>query len=343
MKKQILSTSFLLIALITNAQTISLTTATPTSSSIGGGSSVLIGTNSGTNLSTGSSNVFVGTNSGLSNTTGADNTFLGWGSGPSNINGHYNVFVGRSSGNNNVSGIYNTFLGSQSGFSNVNGVNNTSLGFGAGYTNVGGGNNVLVGSGAGYSINSWGNTILGWNSGFNAYGDGNVFIGQSAGKAAGSGNIMIGSGAGETANVNNKLYIHNSNSPTPTIYGDLSSQKIGIGGFSSFPLSAGSVDVSNYKLFVKGGILTEEVRVSLNSAWADYVFDEKYKLPSLEEVEKHIQTKGHLINVPNAKEVSENGIEVGEMLKIQQEKIEELTLYIIKLNKEVEKLKNKKE
>jgi hypothetical protein len=104
-----------------------------------------------------------------------------------------------------------------------------------------------------------------------------------------------------------------------------------------FPTTAGSINVSGYKLFVKGGILTEEIRVALASTWADYVFKKDYKLPSLQAVEKHIQEKGHLINVPSADEVAASGINLGEMSKIQQEKIEELTLYIIEQNKINEK------
>lgn len=112
--------------------------------------------------------------------------------------------------------------------------------------------------------------------------------------------------------------------------------KVGIGGsdstpFGNFPTNSGGVNVSGYNLFVKGGILTDELRVS--TTWADYVFAKEYKLPTLQEVEKHIQEKGHLINVPSAKQVEEDGIELGEMAKIQQEKIEELTLYIIEQNK----------
>jgi hypothetical protein len=105
----------------------------------------------------------------------------------------------------------------------------------------------------------------------------------------------------------------------------------------TFPTTAGSINVSGYKLFVKGGILTEEIRVALASTWADYVFKKDYKLPSLQAVEKHIQEKGHLINVPSADEVATSGINLGEMSKIQQEKIEELTLYIIAQNKINEK------
>ncbi|TDP61970.1 hypothetical protein [Flavobacterium dankookense] len=111
--------------------------------------------------------------------------------------------------------------------------------------------------------------------------------------------------------------------------------RVGIGDFTVFPTTSGGVDVSNYKLFVKGGILAEEVRVS--TTWADYVFLKDYKLKSLKEVEQFINDNGHLPNVPSAKQVKEEGIELGEMAKIQQEKIEELTLYIIEQNKVNEK------
>jgi hypothetical protein len=122
--------------------------------------------------------------------------------------------------------------------------------------------------------------------------------------------------------------------------------KVGIGGnsttgFGSFPTTAGNVNVSAYQLFVRGGILTEEIRVSVNSTWADYVFNKDYQLKSLAEVEQFIKENGHLPNVPSAKTVKEDGIELGEMAKIQQEKIEELTLYIIQQNKEIEALKAK--
>ena len=92
-----------------------------------------------------------------------------------------------------------------------------------------------------------------------------------------------------------------------------------------------------YRLSVKGKIRAEEVKVY--TTWADYVFDKKYELLSLKEVEKYIAKNGHLPNVPSAKEVTEKGLELGEMVKIQQEKIEELTLYLIQQNKDMEELK----
>ncbi|WP_445458160.1 hypothetical protein [Flavobacterium sp. HNIBRBA15423] len=97
-----------------------------------------------------------------------------------------------------------------------------------------------------------------------------------------------------------------------------------------------------YKLFVAQGILTERVRVALRSSadWADYVFKTDYDLLSITELEKYIDEKGHLPNIPSAEEVVKEGIDLGAMDAKLLEKIEELTLYIIKLNKEIEKLKS---
>lgn len=95
---------------------------------------------------------------------------------------------------------------------------------------------------------------------------------------------------------------------------------------------------TTYGLSVKGKIRAEEVKVY--NTWADYVFSSSYKLASLKEVENYIIKNGHLKNVPSAKEITEKGLELGEMAKIQQEKIEELTLYLIEQNKEIEELKS---
>lgn len=100
-------------------------------------------------------------------------------------------------------------------------------------------------------------------------------------------------------------------------------------------------DCNSFRLFVQDGIRTEKIKVDIASAngWADYVFRKDYKLISLEEVERHIAEKGHLPNVPSAQEVEKNGINLGEMDAKLLEKIEELTLYVIQLNKEVKELK----
>ena len=105
-----------------------------------------------------------------------------------------------------------------------------------------------------------------------------------------------------------------------------------------------NLNPTGYKLAVAGKIIAEELKVQLQTAWPDYVFTNEYQLPTLQEVEKQIQENGHLENIPSACEVQENGIEVGEMNRLLLEKIEELTLYTIdqqkQLNEQAEIAKN---
>lgn len=91
----------------------------------------------------------------------------------------------------------------------------------------------------------------------------------------------------------------------------------------------------NSKLSVDGTIVANElVCISINN-WADFVFAEDYKLPSLEEVEQHIQAHKHLPEIPSAAEVSERGVNVVEMQAKLLQKVEELTLYVIEQNKKI--------
>ena len=71
----------------------------------------------------------------------------------------------------------------------------------------------------------------------------------------------------------------------------------------------------------------------------DYVFKEDYDLISLQEVQNYIKKNGHLPNIPSAKDMEENGIQLGEMNMKLLEKIEELTLYVLKLKAEQDILK----
>jgi trimeric autotransporter adhesin len=99
----------------------------------------------------------------------------------------------------------------------------------------------------------------------------------------------------------------------------------------------GNVATPNgYKLFVEQGILTEKVKVAVKTSanWADYVFDKNYKLPVLPQVEQYIQQHQHLPGIPAADDMVKNGLDLGEMNAKLLGKIEELTLYVIALNKE---------
>lgn len=101
---------------------------------------------------------------------------------------------------------------------------------------------------------------------------------------------------------------------------------------------------TGYKLYVETGILTEKVKVAVKGTanWSDFVFDKNYKRLPLSEVEKFINLNHHLPEIPSAEEVVKNGIDLGEMDAKLLQKIEELTLYVIELQKEVNALKEKK-
>jgi hypothetical protein len=97
----------------------------------------------------------------------------------------------------------------------------------------------------------------------------------------------------------------------------------------------------NHKLTVNGIIYGKEVKVNLSVPGPDYVFENTYDLPSLQEVSAYINANKHLPEVPSAKEMEANGINVGEMNMILLKKIEELTLYLIDLKKDNELSKTK--
>ena len=98
---------------------------------------------------------------------------------------------------------------------------------------------------------------------------------------------------------------------------------------------------AGYKLYVETGILTEKVKVAIKTSanWADYVFADDYPLQPLSQVEQYIREHKHLPGIPSAAEVVEQGVDVGSMDAKLLEKIEELTLHLIRLEKEVEQLK----
>ncbi len=93
-------------------------------------------------------------------------------------------------------------------------------------------------------------------------------------------------------------------------------------------------------LEVNGTIKAKEIIVTTNG-WADYVFDNNYTLQDLDSVEAYIDANRHLPGIPSAKVLGENGLSVSQMLELQMQKIEELTLHMIELNKENKALKER--
>lgn len=98
---------------------------------------------------------------------------------------------------------------------------------------------------------------------------------------------------------------------------------------------------TKYNVFVKTGVLAPDYAIAPVDTWSDFVFADDYKLPSLYEVEKFIDENNHLPEVPSAEKVAESGYLQHDMNRILLQKIEELTLYTIEQQKEIEALKNK--
>jgi len=189
-------------------------------------------------------------------------------------------------------------------------------GGGGPYGGLGGGNGIYTKAFAGnsiYAYTSVGNAVYGKAEGFSG---GNGYSGYFEG-----GNFLI-SRIGQTTTpdfiVNND---GNISIGTSTVYIN--------------PLDAND----KYKLSVNGKIACTELKVV--TGWADFVFNNDYKLRSLSDVEKFIKTNKHLPEVPSAKEVETNGVSVGEMQAKMMQKIEELTLYIIEQQKQIEALNAK--
>ena len=80
----------------------------------------------------------------------------------------------------------------------------------------------------------------------------------------------------------------------------------------------------------------KEIRV--NTGWADYVFENNYRLRSLAEVEKFIKKHKHLPGIEKAAKLEKDGVDISKMQTKMMEKIEELTLYLIEANKKIEAL-----
>lgn len=130
--------------------------------------------------------------------------------------GNYNLFIGNNSGTDITIGDYNTFLGIGSGAVNTEGYYNTLIGKGTGAANLVGDYNTYIGAEAGNKNIYNQNTMIGYRAGIN--------------NVNGSSNVFIGYLAGSNETGSNKLYIENSNSLNPLIYGDFTNDTVKING-----------------------------------------------------------------------------------------------------------------
>jgi hypothetical protein len=101
----------------------------------------------------------------------------------------------------------------------------------------------------------------------------------------------------------------------------------------------GTTDTKGYKFAVNGSVIATSVTIKPNSAWPDYVFKKDYQLRPLTELKDYIDQHQHLPEIPSEQEVLKNGINVGEMNSLHMKKLEELTLYLIEKDKELNEQK----
>jgi hypothetical protein len=94
-------------------------------------------------------------------------------------------------------------------------------------------------------------------------------------------------------------------------------------------------DLFNYKLVVDGNVKCKKLRVDIQN-WGDYVFDTSYELMDLKTIENYIEENKHLPGMPSAQEIEKEGADLGEIVKLQQVKIEELTLLMIQMQKQID-------
>ncbi len=315
---------------------------------------------------TGFENEAFGYNSLKSNTTGYRNEAIGTFALYENTTGFYNIGLGYNALNPNKSGYRNIGIGPTTLRANVSGYNNIAIGSNAQYFNMNGWDNVAIGIDALKSSGTISgslvtgttgirnNVIIGNYAGLMAKSSYNTYIGYSAGysNVDGEKNVFIGYQAGYSELGSNKLYIANSSSVNPLVKGDFLNKNLlinvgpsntatqGYFAIGDFDASSPMTIAPGYRLIVQDGIITEKIKIALkeSSFWADYVFDENYKLRPLHEVEHFVKENKHLPNVPSAAEVLENGIDIATMNARLLEKVEELTLYIIEQEKRILKL-----
>jgi len=219
---------------------------------------------------------------------------------------------------------------------------------------------LYIPSGEEVSLTTHGMILLGRSDGGNIVMDGNEIIARNNGSAGtlnlqnyggaikigahttmdhgGFGEVMriagtdpnIGFYSGNTykshiAQLSNQLYMYS----TDKVH--LDGDQIAIGDMLN--------TANEYKLTVTGKIICEELKVKLAANWPDYVFADTYQLTPLHELKSFIDTNHHLPNIPIAADVEREGFEVGEMNRRLLEKVEELTLYVIQLQEQIDLLK----
>lgn len=140
-------------------------------------------------------------------------------------------------------------------------------------------------------------------------------------------------------NLGNHKATQNINLNGKKIVNGTSTNGLFIGTNGNVRIGSGSGN-PNKALEVNGVVRSKEVLVEA-TGWADFVFEDGYNLMPLTEIEQFVKQHGHLPDIPSAKEVEENGIGLGEMNALLLQKIEEMTLHLIEMEKRIQELETR--
>jgi hypothetical protein len=318
----------------------------------------------------GTTNTAIGTGALNANTTGSNNLAIGTYALFTSTTTSYNLAIGRQALNSTTTGSENAAIGYQGMYSNTTGSDNSVYGFQTGYDNTTGSGNTYYGynTGRGITTGSY-NTVIGANvTGLSSSLSNHIIIADGQGNQRididGSGNVGIGTTT-PTAQLHTTgtvLFagLPANSSPTNVIVSD-GSGHIGYeavssfsgGGSSSWATSGSNINNANtgvviigtvpsplfsdanLKLAVNGDIYSQKVVVTA-TGWADYVFDPRYKLTPLQNLEAYVVKNKHLPDMPSTAEVEKDGIDLGTNQTVLLKKVEELTLYAIEQNKKSE-------
>jgi len=303
---------------------------------------------------TGRYNTAVGDQAMKSLTSGDENVAVGYIALNANTTGGGNIAIGKyamgttTTGQNNV-GIGGNALEGMNGSRNVgvgtstlnataaSAQDNVAMGYEAGYSNTGD-FNVIIGRGAGRTQSSGdANILIGWKAGDNiTTGDNNIIIGYDLdAQAVGNsnkliiGNLIFGTGIDGTGT-------------------SLSSGNIGIGvAAPGEKLEVnGNVKATTFIATAAAGSNPYKYNTASNMTVPDYVFENyydnnkknnpEYSMMKLSDLEKYLQKNKHLPRVPSREQIlKDKGVNVQAFSMISLEKIEENTLYIIELEKQI--------
>ncbi len=333
-----------------------------------GVSNVFLGFETGFSNTTGGSNSFMGNQAGYSNTTGNNNSFLGTSAGRDNTVGNANSFIGMDAGNSNISGFFNSFMGSKAGFLNTTGIYNSFLGTYAGQYNKTGNYNSFVGTFAdaigANQTNLQRATALGYRAKVGV--DDGLVLGDTSAVKVGIGTAYPNQRLTLRGNMNfvaydnslrlkNQPFLHFNEHESlalglgaeiapgaekTLVLGSEASQVKVPGRAEVYALTLsefGNTKTDGQFLSVdqNGKVVLAQPRVQIASVadWSDKVFVPGYALRPLDEVEEFVKKNKHLPGVPSAEKMVAEGMESAAFNAKLLEKIEELTLYVVDLEK----------